>query len=193
MKLPKNRSKGEAAHDMRLRPVGVVRSPLKEPSLVANPGDLEWRSRATGTRENRRIISELVIDSKLAGILDGIEDFSHLLVLYWAHRVPPEGRSLLKAHPMGRKDLPLVGIFSTCSPARPNTICATVVRLMKRQENTLTVEGLDALDGSPIVDIKPYNPYYYATGDVKIADWMERIHREFTKNSVGGCDNKESH
>lgn len=192
MELRENKSKGEPAHDMRLRPVGVVRSPLKEPSLVANSGDLEWRSRVTGARESRRVISELVIDSNLAGILDGIEDFSHLLVLYWAHRVPPEGRSLLKAHPMGRKDLPLVGIFATCSPARPNTICATVVRLIKCQENTLIVEGLDALDGSPIVDIKPYNPYYYATGDVKVAGWMERIHREFTEDSVAGGGSKET-
>jgi len=192
MELLENKSKDEPVHDMRLRPVGVVKSPLKKPSLVANSGDLEWRSRIARVRESRRVISELVIDSKLAGILDGIEDFSHLLVLYWAHRVPPEGRSLLKAHPMGRKDLPLVGIFSTCSPARPNTICATVVRLMKRQENTLTVEGLDALDGSPIIDIKPYNPYYYATGDVKIAEWMERIHREFAEDSIARSDSKET-
>jgi len=192
MELPENKSKDEPTRDMQLRPVGVVRSPLKEPSLVANSDDLEWRSRVAGARGSRRVISELVINSNLAGILDGIEDFSHLLVLYWAHRVPPEGRSLLKAHPMGRKDLPLVGIFSTCSPARPNTICATVVRLMKRQENTLTVEGLDALDGSPIVDIKPYNPYYYATGDVKVANWMERIHREFAEDSVAGGGSKET-
>jgi tRNA-Thr(GGU) m(6)t(6)A37 methyltransferase TsaA len=192
LELPENKAKDEPAYDMQLRPVGVVRSPLKEPSLVAKPGDLEWQSRVKGARESRRVISELIIDSKLAGILDGIEDFSHLLVLYWAHRVPSKGRSLLKAHPMGRKDLPLVGIFSTCSPARPNTICATVVRLMKRQESTLTVEGLDALDGSPIVDIKPYNPSYYPTGDVKIADWMERIHREFAGDSIAGGDSKES-
>ncbi len=192
MELPENKSEDKPTYYMRLRPVGVVRSPLKQPSLVANSGDLELQSKVARARRNQQVISELVINNNLAGILDGIEDFSHLLVLYWAHRVPPEGRSLIKAHPMGRKDLPLVGIFSTCSPARPNTICATVVRLMKRQENTLTVEGLDALDGSPIVDIKPYNPSYYATGDVKIADWMERIHREFSEDSIECNDNKES-
>ena len=192
MELPENKSEDKPTYYMRLRPVGVVRSPLKQPSLVANSGDLELQSKVTRARRNQQVISELVINNNLAGILDGIEDFSHLLVLYWAHRVPPEGRSLIKAHPMGRKDLPLVGIFSTCSPARPNTICATVVRLMKRQENTLTVEGLDALDGSPIVDIKPYNPSYYATGDVKIADWMERIHREFAEDSIECNANKES-
>ena len=179
--------KGKGLPEMRLRPVGVVRSPLKEPSLVAELGDLEWRPRE-GQLQWRTRVSELVVDSSLAGILDGIEDFSHLLVLYWAHRVPPEGRSIIKAHPMGRKELPLVGIFATCSPARPNTICATVVRLLERKENVLKVEGLDALGGSPIVDIKPYNPSYYAAGDVKVADWMERIHREFDEGLIADGD-----
>lgn len=185
-----NKPKGEPAPEMRLRPVGIVRSPLKEPSLVADSGDLEWRSRVTRATENRRVISELVIDSEIAGILDGIEDFSHLLVLYWAHLVPPEDRSVIKAHPMGRKELPLVGIFATCSPARPNTVCATVVQLLERKGNILKVQGLDAIDGSPIVDIKPYNPSYYAAEVVKVVDWMEQIHREFTEGSLAGGDSK---
>ena len=111
--------------EMLLRPVGVVRSDVEHPSLVAESGDLQWRP-DKARREWRSRISEIVIDSSLTGVLDGIEDFSHLLVVYWAHRVPPEGSSLIKAHPMGRKDLPLVGIFATCSPARPNSICTMV-------------------------------------------------------------------
>jgi tRNA-Thr(GGU) m(6)t(6)A37 methyltransferase TsaA len=176
---------------MQLRPVGIVKSPLKEPSLVAESGDLTWQSKE-GRREWRTLISELVIDSDLAGILDGTEDFSHLLVLYWAHRVPLEGRSLIKAHPMGRKDLPLVGVFSTCSPARPNTICAIVVRLLERKGNVLKVQGLDALDGSPLIDIKPYIPSYYHADMVKMADWMLQIEREFAKGSITGCDSQET-
>lgn len=70
-----------------------------------------------------------------------------------------------------------------------NTICATVVRLVKRKENVLKVEGLD---GSPIIDIKPYNPSYYATGDVKIADWMVRIHREIAEGFIPGVDSEET-
>jgi len=191
MELAENKSKGNPTAEMQIRLVGVVRSPLKEPSLVAESGDLECRVRVRGAREDQGVISELVIDSDIDGILDGIEGFSHLLVLYWAHLVPPKGRSIIKAHPMGRKELPLVGIFATCSPARPNTICATVVRLVKHEENTLTVEGLDALDGSPIVDVKPYNPSYYPAGDVQVTDWMERIHREFTEGSIAGGDSEE--
>lgn len=179
----------EAAPPMQLRPIGVVKSLLKEPSLIAESGDLEWRPEE-GQREWRTRVSELVIDSSLAGILDGIEDFSHLLVLYWAHRVPPEGRSIIKAHPMGRKDLPLVGIFSTCSPARPNTICAIVVRLLERKENVLKVEGLDALDGSPLIDIKPYIPSYYHADNVRMADWMLRIEREFAEGSMASKESQ---
>jgi tRNA-Thr(GGU) m(6)t(6)A37 methyltransferase TsaA len=190
--MPENKSEGEPAHEMQLRQVGVVRSPLKEPSLVADSGDLERRPRIIGAREGKKVISKLVIDSDLTGILDGIEGFSHLLVLYWAHLVPPEGRSIIKAHPMGRKELPLVGIFATCSPARPNTILATVVRLLEHKENVLKVEGLDALDGSPIVDIKPYHSSYYARDDVEEADWMLRIEREFAEGLIAGGDNKET-
>jgi len=168
--------------EMRLRAVGVVRNQISEPSLVAKSGDLEWRPKE-GQLEWRTRVSELVIDSSLAGILDGIEDFSHLLVLYWAHHVPPEGRSIIKAHPIGRKELPLVGIFATCSPARPNTICATVVQLLERIVNVLKVEGLDALDGSPLIDIKPYIPSYYSAANVKMADWMLQIEREFAEGS----------
>ena len=181
MELSEDMQKGKAATEILLGPVGVVRSSLKQPSLVAGSGDLQWRASVPKVRESRSVISELVINSDLDGILDGIEDFSHILVVYWAHRVPIRGRSLLKVHPMGRKDLPLVGIFATCSPARPNNICATAVRLLERIENVLKVKGLDAIDGSPIIDIKPYNPSYYAVSDVKVADWMEQIHREFAE------------
>jgi tRNA (adenine37-N6)-methyltransferase len=177
--------------EMRLRSVGVVKNEIKQPSLVAESGDLEWQPEE-GRREWRTQVSELVIDSDLTGILDGIEGFSHLLVLYWAHRVPPEGRSLIKAHPMGRKELPLVGIFATCSPARPNTILAAAVRFLGRKGNVLKVKGLDALDGSPIVDIKPYHSSYYARDDVKEADWMHRIEREFTGGSITGGDGEKA-
>jgi tRNA-Thr(GGU) m(6)t(6)A37 methyltransferase TsaA len=160
--------------EMLLKPVGVVKNEVKEPILVAESGDLEWRPKE-GWHKWQNRVSELVIDSSLAGGLDGIENFSHLLVLYWAHRVLPEGRSFVKVHPMGKKDLPLVGVFTSCSPARPNPICATVVRLLEHKGNILKVQGLDAIDGSPLIDVKPYNPTYYAAEDVEIADWMAKI------------------
>jgi tRNA-Thr(GGU) m(6)t(6)A37 methyltransferase TsaA len=188
MEMPENSLEDKSTTEVRLRRVGVVRSPIKEPSLVADSGDLESRSKITKARNDRQIISELVIDNDLAGIVDGTEDFSHLLVLYWAHRVTSEGRSLTKGHPAGRKDLPLVGIFATRSPARPNPVCATVVRLLERKGNVLKVQGLDAVDGSPVIDVKCYIPYYEAIGEVKLSGWMEQIHRELADGLITGGD-----
>ncbi len=165
-------------NDMILKVVGVVRSDIKKPSLVAHSGDLNWESKDSPPSHPLVNISEIVIDPDYAGILDGIEDFSHLLVIYWAHKVDDLGRKLTRAHPMGRKDLPLVGIFATCSPARPNPVLAIAVRLVERDGYTLRVEGLDAIDGSPVIDIKPYLPSYYSVPDAKLSGWMNQLIEE---------------
>ena len=168
--------------DMTLRPVGLIKNRIDELSLVAGGAGLEMRGELDATmeqvREVRQAISEIVIDETLTGILDGIEEYSHLVVLYWAHKVPEEGRSLVKVHPMGRKDIPEVGIFSTCSPARPNPVLTTVVRLSRRRGNVLEVAGLDAVNGSPVVDIKPYVKDSYPQEGVRVPDWMERLQNE---------------
>ena len=108
--------------ELSIRPVGYVRSELKTPSLKAKGDDIELekglQQTAMEAKTIRSLVSELVIRPELNGILDGLEDFSHALVLYWPHLLPPHGRSLTKVHPIGQKEFPLVGIFSTCSPAR---------------------------------------------------------------------------
>jgi tRNA (Thr-GGU) A37 N-methylase len=130
--LPKTRRDNRQEDGLVVRPVGVVKSPLAEPTLAGVSDEVNWSIRVERATAERGVISEIWIDEAFTGILDGIEDFSHILVLYWAHRVSNEGRSLVKVHPMGRKDLPLVGIFATCSPARPNPLCAIVVRVLER-------------------------------------------------------------
>jgi tRNA-Thr(GGU) m(6)t(6)A37 methyltransferase TsaA len=174
--------------EITLKPVGFVRNDIKEPSLVAHSGDLNWQNNERQPTHTHESVSEIVIEPSYAGILDGVEDFSHLLVLYWAHLVRPEGRSLTSVHPMGRKDLPLVGVFSTCSPARPNPILVIAVRLLGRDGYVLRVEGLDAVNGSPVLDIKPYLPSYYSIGDAKLSDWMEQIQREFADGLITESD-----
>jgi len=166
---------------MKLRPVGVVKSEIKEPSLVVRSGDLAWRGVLEDVRKGQSAISEILVYDDFTGILDGIEGFSHILVLYWSHFTSEEGRSLIKVHPMGRKDLPKVGIFASCSPARPNPVCVSAVPLLERQGNLLKVRGLDAVDGSPVIDIKPYHPRYYGISEAKVASWMKQIGRELTK------------
>ncbi|MBW1781941.1 MAG: tRNA (N6-threonylcarbamoyladenosine(37)-N6)-methyltransferase TrmO [Deltaproteobacteria bacterium] len=160
---------------MMLMPVGVVRSDMEEPSLVARSGDLNWESEDRPASHSDKKVSEIVVYPDYADMLDGIEDFSHMLVLYWAHHVDAAGRTLTKVHPMGRKDLPLTGVFSTCSPARPNPILVIAVRLLERKGATLRVVGLDAVDGSPVLDIKPYVPSYYSVPDARLSAWMNQL------------------
>jgi len=170
---------------MELRPVGIVKSEIKEPSLVVKWHDLDWRGVLEDAKNEQSVISEILIYDDFTGILDGIEDFSHILVLYWAHLASEEDRSLIKGHPMGRKDLPEVGIFATCSPVRPNPICVSAVPLLERKGNVLKVKGLDAIDGSPVIDIKPYIPSYYTVMEVKVSNWVEQIEREFAQALKG--------
>ena len=99
------------------------------------------------------VVSEIVIDNSLTESLNNLDEFSHIIVLYWMHqsrRPAPQ-----KVHPMGNPDHALMGVFATRSPDRPNPIGKSTVRLLERQGNILRVKGLDAVDGTPVIDIKP--------------------------------------
>ena len=82
-----------------------------------------------------------------------IEEWDHLLVTCWLHLAP---RDLLMVHPKGDMQLPLSGVFGTRSPVRPNPIAVYTVELLKVEENRLHVTGIDAVDGTPVLDIKPF-------------------------------------
>jgi tRNA-Thr(GGU) m(6)t(6)A37 methyltransferase TsaA len=103
------------------------------------------------------LVSKIVIGKEFAEGLDGIEDWSHLYVIFWMHRISDEKKTLVC--PRSEPDIPAVGIFATRAPIRPNPIGLTLVKLMRRERNVLFVKGLDALDGTPVLDIKPY-PYW---------------------------------
>jgi len=142
---------------MTLKAIGIVRNEIKEQPKVGYP----WKS----------VISEIVIDSSLTEALDGLEGFSHIIVLYWMHQAA-SGKLPLKVHPMGRKAGPVQGLFAVRTPNRPNRIGKATVRLLQRQGNILRVEGLDALDGSPVIDIKPYLPGYDSVADARVPQWI---------------------
>ncbi|MFO7714472.1 tRNA (N6-threonylcarbamoyladenosine(37)-N6)-methyltransferase TrmO [Desulfosarcina sp.] len=167
---------------IQLTPVGVVRSDIKRPMLTAGESGLSLDERKDSIKAYHRRVKasecELVIDPQWEELLDGIEGFSHILVLYWPHLIDPEQRKLRKVHPMGRKDLPRQGIFATCSPARPNPVLVSAVPLVNRKNNILTVKGFEAVDGSPIIDVKPYSKSYLQVENLIMPAWMEQIHRE---------------
>lgn len=167
--------------DIILRPVGVVHSKIDTPTFLPF-GDDDPAARMKKARKQHQqikaLIADVVIDPRLEGILAGIEDFSHIMVLYWPHRIPEERRSLRQVHPMGRKDIPLKGIFATRSPARPNPVLVSVVRLMERDGNILRVQGLEALDGSPVIDVKPFIGAYDAPENPSFPDWLKQLHAD---------------
>jgi tRNA-Thr(GGU) m(6)t(6)A37 methyltransferase TsaA len=98
--------------------------------------------------------SEIKVYEQFADGLEGVETLEHLWVLYWLHELAPDRRQILRAHPRGDRSRPEQGVFSLHSPMRPNPIAITRVKLRARRGNRLTVEGLDARDGSPVLDIK---------------------------------------
>lgn len=131
---------------MELKPIGWVKNPVTE-----KPADgFNWR----------QIMSEIVIDPSLAEGLDGLSDFSHIMVYWWMHKAVDKSKMALKVFPRGRKELPPVGVFASRSPYRPNSLGRATVKLIERRGNSLIVQGLDAIDGTPVLDIKPFIPGY---------------------------------
>lgn len=107
--------------------------------------------------------------------LKGLEQFSHLIVLYWFHlRDSKNEKQTLLVFPKRHAVNVETGVFACRSPSRPNPIGLCVVELLRIDECTLTVKGLDAEEGSPVVDIKPYQPKADSRPDARTPQWTER-------------------
>ena len=127
--------------------------------------------------KDRQHLSEVIINPELAEALEGVEAFSHVYVLFWLNKITAEQRSILKVHPRGRKDLPLLGVFATRTYLRPNPIGLTLVELLKVDGNVLTVRGLDAYDGTPVLDVKPFDSWDTTT-ESRVPKWWLQLERE---------------
>jgi tRNA-Thr(GGU) m(6)t(6)A37 methyltransferase TsaA len=89
----------------------------------------------------------------------GIDGFSHIYVFYWFHENDtPEKRRTLQVHPRGDQNNPLTGVFATHSPLRPNLVALTLCKITAINGNRIEIQDIDALDGSPVIDIKCYIP-----------------------------------
>lgn len=109
-----------------------------------------------------------------AGLKD-IDYFSHLIILYWFHlRDNEEERRTLKVFPRRHAVNVEVGVFACRSPSRPNPIGLCIAKLVKVEDCILTVKGLDAFEGSPIIDIKPYLPRADSIPDARAPEWTRR-------------------
>ena len=141
---------------MTLKAIGIVRNEVKQPPK----------------RDWGKVVSDIIINRDLAEALEGLEEFSRIIVLYWMHQVATTTQLPCKIHPRGKQELPLVGRFATRSPSRPNPIGKATVKLLERHGNILKVKGLDAIDGTPVIDIKPYIPEYDSAADAEVPPWV---------------------
>ncbi len=125
-------------------------------------------------REGDRTILEIL--PRFTPALDGLAGFSHVWVLYWFHENDrPEERATLKVHPRRDPANPLTGVFATRAPVRPNLIGLTACRILKVAGNVLEVADLDAKEGSPILDLKPYIPEGDSIPGAITPDWVKRL------------------
>ncbi len=142
-----------------LDPIGIVHSPINDPSR-----DEFWGG----------IQSNIELNVPPAAIA-GLAEFSHIVVVYHFHQVAPEAVERGARHPKGRQDWPEVGIFSQRAKKRPNRIGVSTCRLLKIDGVKLIVEDLDAIDGSPVLDIKPYMTGFGPRGEVREPEWAREL------------------
>lgn len=119
-------------------------------------------------------ITEIILERKYARGLVGLKDYSHIIILFWMNEA--EGIVRLKHRPQGNPKVPVVGIFATRCQWRPNCIGISTVPLISINKNIIKVSGLDVIDNTPILDIKPYVPSYdKAAGKIKLPGWEKEL------------------
>lgn len=143
---------------MNIEPIGVVRSGVSE-----------------GVDENwGEVVAEIVVRPDLAAGLQGLDQFSHLLVVFYMHQSSFDPGDLVR-RPRGRADMPELGIFAQRAKHRPNPIGITAVELVSLAGNVLKVKGLDAIDGTPVLDLKPYFPAFDRVAEAAVPEWVPRL------------------
>ena len=152
-----------------LNPIGVVRSRVKETGDSCDWRDIECR---------------IVIRPDLTDALLGLDTYSHIVVLFWPHQVTEEVRgSKPRLHPRDDPQNPLQGVLATRAQIRFNPILTTTVPLLGVKKNVLNVRGLDAIDGTPVLDVKPYIPYFDSIPEAKVPAWISRSNQRPTRSS----------
>jgi tRNA-Thr(GGU) m(6)t(6)A37 methyltransferase TsaA len=144
--------------EIHINPIGFVKNSIKEPKRE----DCESAT------------SEIIVNEDMKEALSGIDDFSHIIVIYWMHLMPESERTILQVHPRQNQSLPLTGVFATRSPARPNPMGMATVKLLERIGNILKVSGLDAIDGTPVLDIKPHIPGSDSPAGARTPGWLNK-------------------
>jgi tRNA-Thr(GGU) m(6)t(6)A37 methyltransferase TsaA len=121
------------------------------------------------------VVSRIVIEPRLRPGLRGLDDFSHVLVVTFLHEAAFDPAQHLVRRPRGLATMPELGIFAQRAKDRPNPIGITVVRLVEVNPDGFTVRGLDAVDGTPVLDVKPYFPQFDAIAGARVPAWVSEL------------------
>ena len=114
----------------------------------------------------------VILDKKYEPGLLGIDGYSHVYIFWWFDRNDtPGNRHILQVHPRGDARNPLTGVFATRAPVRPNLVALTLCRIASIHENGIKVAEIDAFDGTPVIDLKPYIPALDSPDEVRVPDW----------------------
>ena len=148
---------------MALDPIGFVRNEVTEAR------DEDWGG----------VVSELRLLPQYAGGLQGLDGFSHAVIVFLMHHAVFQSEAHLQRRPRDRDDMPLLGIFAQRARHRPNPIGTTTVRIESVTGSSLFVRGLDAIDGTPVLDIKPHVPVFDAPEAPTVPGWMGRLMRGY--------------
>lgn len=153
--------------NIELRAIGYVTSYRKEPI------NDDW--------DGINASIELDPDWLTPEALLGLDSFSHAEVIYYFHQCVPESIVMTARHPRNNKDWPLTGIFAQRGHFRPNLLGITTCRILRVSGARVDVQGLDAIDGTPVLDIKPYMVEFAPRGEVRQPDWSRQLMRDYWK------------
>ncbi len=148
---------------MNFEPIGQVKSRAKEKV------DENWG----------QVVSEIHLREEFTRGLIGLESFSHIIVIYHMHESSWKLDTDLVRRPQGREDMPKVGIFAQRAKHRPNPIGITAVKLVSIKGNVIQVQGLDAIDNTPVLDIKPYYAQYDSRPQAIAPEWVGRLMKDY--------------
>jgi len=135
---------------------------------------MSYQAFPVGVIHNTENETRVEIYEPYEAALLGLDGFSHITVLYWFHQNDtPELRSTLRVHPRKNPDNPLTGVFATHSPVRPNLIAMTPCKIIRMDGRSIFIDDIDARNGSPVIDIKPYIPIdKLEAAEIKTPSWV---------------------
>jgi tRNA-Thr(GGU) m(6)t(6)A37 methyltransferase TsaA len=150
-------------------------TPMGSKTVNETENERCFKSYPVGEVKRQRGSTTLQIYENYRDALKGLDGLSHVFVLYWFDKNDTrEKRNILQVHPRGNKKNPLTGVFACRSPVRPNLIAMSLCEVLSITNEIITVDQIDALAGSPILDIKPYIPSIdSASQSVRVPAWLK--------------------